>query len=69
MICRTFASRWPRARLVAWVARAALLLGMAPDFALYVVSAVVLGLLYIGIHNAWDAAVYVGAYRHTDGEA
>jgi hypothetical protein len=48
---------------------AAVFLGTAQDFALYIVSAVVLALLYIGIHNAWDAAMYVAAYRHPDGEA
>jgi len=55
---------------VAYVAllAGAVVLGMAQDFALYVVSAVVLALLYIGIHNAWDAAMYVAVYTHPDGE-
>lgn len=48
---------------------ATLILGLAQDFALYVVSAVVLALLYIGIHNAWDAALYIASYRRPDSEA
>jgi hypothetical protein len=34
-----------------------------PRFALYLVAAVVLVLLFVGIHNAWDAAVYMYARR------
>jgi len=38
---------------------AAFLLGTAPNFALVVTAAVVLALIFIGIHNAWDVAVYL----------
>jgi len=38
---------------------AGILLGSAPGAALYVVAAVALLLLYIGIHNAWDSAVWL----------
>jgi hypothetical protein len=42
---------------------AALLLGVARDGALYLVASVVLLLLYIGIHNAWDAALYLAVHN------
>jgi hypothetical protein len=47
--------------LVAYVGllAAGLALGPAPDAALYMVGATALGLLYVGIHNAWDAAVWM----------
>lgn len=34
-----------------------------PAGALYVVAAIALGLLFIGIHNAWDSVVYI-ATKH-----
>ena len=34
-----------------------------PAGALYVVAVSVLGLLFIGIHNAWDSAVYISTTR------
>jgi hypothetical protein len=37
----------------------AFLLGSAQELALVVVAAVVLALIFIGIHNAWDVAVYI----------
>jgi len=37
----------------------ALVLGVVRDGALYVVASVVLLLLYIGVHNAWDSALYL----------
>jgi hypothetical protein len=42
---------------------AAVLLGDHPTTALFVVGAVALGLIFIGIHNAWDTVAYV-AVRH-----
>jgi hypothetical protein len=38
---------------------AGVLLRRSPETALYVVAATALLLLYIGIHNAWDAAVWM----------
>lgn len=38
---------------------AALILGVARDGALYLVASIVLLLLYIGVHNAWDSALYL----------
>ena len=54
--------RWPA------LAYACLLAGAAglwwrPAAALVVVAAAALFLLYIGIHNAWDAAIYVSVAR------
>jgi hypothetical protein len=37
----------------------AVVLGTRPQFALSVIGAVALGLLLIGIHNAWDTVVYI----------
>lgn len=37
----------------------ALLLGQAQESVLFVVAAIVLALLFIGIHNAWDVAVFL----------
>jgi hypothetical protein len=42
---------------------AGILLGQAPAAALYVVAAAALLLLYIGIHNAWDGAVWMTTKR------
>jgi hypothetical protein len=44
---------------------AALLLGASPDVALYMVAGVMLFLLFIGIHNAWDVALYTATYRRS----
>ncbi len=38
---------------------AALLLGTAQEVALFVMAAVVLALLFIGIRNAWDVAIFL----------
>ncbi|HEV8254744.1 MAG TPA: hypothetical protein VGQ78_08315 [Vicinamibacteria bacterium] len=47
--------------LVAYVGllAAGVALGPSPYAALYMVGATALGLLYVGIHNAWDAAVWM----------
>ena len=37
----------------------ALLLGTAQELALAIVAAAVLALIFIGIHNAWDVAVFI----------
>jgi hypothetical protein len=42
---------------------AAIALGSVPGPALFVVGAVVLLLLFIGIHNAWDAVTYIAISR------
>jgi hypothetical protein len=42
---------------------AGVLLSRSPEAALYVVGATALLLLYIGIHNAWDAAVWMTTKR------
>jgi hypothetical protein len=42
---------------------AGILLGRSPGTALYVVAAAALLLLYIGIHNAWDGAVWMTTKR------
>ncbi len=42
---------------------AALALARRPEAALYAVGAAALLLLFIGIHNAWDAAVWISAER------
>ena len=34
-----------------------------PAGALYVIAALALALLFIGIHNAWDSAVYISTHR------
>lgn len=47
---------------------AALLLGRDPPDSLLVIGAMALMLLFIGIHNAWDAVIYI-ATRHTEGAA
>lgn len=57
--------------LVAYVALlvAAILLSRATESALYVVASVSLGLLFVGIHNAWDAALYSATYVPKDPDA
>jgi hypothetical protein len=42
---------------------AALFLSADPETSLFVVSGVALLLLFIGIHNAWDAVVYISLQR------
>jgi hypothetical protein len=42
---------------------AGILLGRSPEAALYVVAVSALLLLYIGIHNAWDSAVWMTTKR------
>ncbi|HEX9303081.1 MAG TPA: hypothetical protein VGA31_01385 [Thermoanaerobaculia bacterium] len=42
---------------------AGILIGQSPGTALYVVAAAALLLLYIGIHNAWDSAVWLSTKR------
>jgi len=41
---------------------AAIILPSATDCALYVTGSVCLALLFVGIHNAWDAALYSATY-------
>jgi hypothetical protein len=41
---------------------AAIMLASATKTALYVVASVTLVLLFVGIHNAWDAALYSAIY-------
>jgi hypothetical protein len=58
------ASDWAWHVVLPFAAYAVLLVGAgvlrrAPETGLYVVGATALGLLYIGIHNAWDAAVWM----------
>jgi len=36
----------------------------SPGAALYVVAAVAIALLFIGIHNAWDSVVYIATRQH-----
>ena len=43
---------------------ATILLGTSPQLALYLIGAVVIFLLFIGIHNAWDIALFVATYGH-----
>jgi len=38
---------------------AAICLRQDPAFALFFIGAVVLALIFIGIHNAWDAVAYI----------
>ena len=52
-----------------FAAYAALLVTGASTFrfaagALYVVAAIALALLFIGIHNAWDSVVYIATRQH-----
>jgi hypothetical protein len=47
---------------------AALLLESATVTALYVIGVVTLTLLFVGIHNAWDAALYSAIYLPRDAE-
>jgi len=42
----------------------ALLIWRHPDFTLYAVAAISMLLLFIGIHNAWDIAVWMSLKRH-----
>jgi hypothetical protein len=37
-----------------------------PAGALYVVAAVAVALLFIGIHNAWDSVVYIATRQHEE---
>lgn len=43
-----------------WAIRG-IILFRAPIMGLYAVGVAALALLFIGIHNAWDAAVYIAA--------
>jgi hypothetical protein len=43
---------------------AALLLGITPHAALFVIGAAALGLLLIGIHNAWDSVTHIVVTNH-----
>lgn len=45
---------------------AAIILQLSPVDSLFVVGATMLLLLFIGIHNAWDAVVYIAAQRRTE---
>jgi hypothetical protein len=45
----------------------ALVLGSDPQLALFAVGGVALGLLLIGIHNAWDTVVYIMVTGPDDG--
>jgi hypothetical protein len=47
--------------IYAALAVAALLLRRTPHVALFIVGAALLGLLVVGIHNAWDTVTYVVA--------
>ena len=42
-----------------WLLAASIHLIVNPEQALYLVAGVVLFLLFVGIHNAWDAALYI----------
>jgi len=44
---------------------AALLLPAVPATAMFAIAAVVLGLVFIGIHNAWDSVAYLATQRHS----
>jgi hypothetical protein len=44
----------------------AIMLGSNPQLALFVVGAVALGLLFIGIHNAWDTVTHIVVPRSDD---
>jgi len=37
-----------------------------PAGSLYVIAAITLGLLFIGIHNAWDSVVYIATQHHKE---
>jgi hypothetical protein len=53
------------------VTLAALLLGAKPRLALFAIGAAALGLLLVGIHNAWDSVTHIVASAHVgrrDGE-
>jgi len=39
-----------------------------PDCALFIVAAAVLGLVLIGIHNAWDSVAFVTMQRRSKPE-
>lgn len=47
---------------------AALLLGSYPMMSLFVIGAITLLLLFVGIHNAWDAAVYIALLQQSEGD-
>jgi len=38
-----------------------------PERALYLVEATALGLLFVGIHNAWDSAVWMATLQAREG--
>jgi len=42
---------------------AGFVLRRSPERALYLLEAIALGLLYVGIHNAWDSAVWMATQR------
>lgn len=50
------------------LAATALALPHAPAISLYAVSGVVLLLLFVGIHNAWDVVVWITTERHAHRE-
>ncbi len=59
---------YPLAMYVVIIAAAAMLT-VTPELALYFVSAAVLVLLFISIHNAWDLVTYLAIDRaHTDNQ-
>ena len=45
---------------------AACLLAAATHHSLFAIAGATLVLLFIGIHNAWDSAVYISTMRHDD---
>jgi hypothetical protein len=51
------------------IAIAALLLGSATQFALFGIAGAALGLLLVGIHNAWDTVIYIVANRNEGGDS
>ena len=53
----------------AWLLAAGIALRWHPAAALYVVAATALLLLYVGIHNAWDAAVWMAIKRKEQRDA
>lgn len=70
---RPFASDWVWSvvlPILAYMALAAtgLMVPYRPAPALYAVSGVVLLLLFIGVHNAWDVVVWVTTERHANRE-
>jgi len=53
----------------AGLAISALMLEQAPDSALFAIGGLAIALLFIGIHNAWDSALYLALQRNTNLEA